>query len=92
MYRCNHCGNYFEEPEAGEMEPDTGYTPQGCPICGFDDFEEVHMCPICWKNYTTEDFCEECYANVSAGLNKLKEELGATQREFEDIIANHFGW
>lgn len=46
-FRCNDCGNYFEEYE--EVEEDRGEfwgmpayeTMYYCPFCGSEDFDEV---------------------------------------------------
>ena len=37
-------------------------------------------------------YCQECYDTVNQSLTELKEKLGATQEDFEDIISNNFGW
>lgn len=91
MFKCKDCGNFFKEPNRTPMEEDTGYVEQTCPHCGSDYFEEAHACPICGEP-TTEDFCQGCYDIVKEGLEALKEKLGATQDNLEQIIVNHFGW
>lgn len=91
MYKCSECEKFFNEPIIGQMEQDTGYVEQTCPHCGSDYFEEAIKCPIC-GNPTTQDFCQDCYDTVKEGLEILKEKLGAEQSDFEDLIANHFGW
>lgn len=91
MFKCKDCGRFFEQPIVCEMEKDTGYVEQTCPHCGGDYFEEAHACPLCGEP-TTEDFCQDCYDIVKEGLEALKEKLGATQDNLEQIISNHFGW
>lgn len=91
MYKCNECEKFFNDPVIGQMEQDTGYVEQTCPHCGSDYFEEAHECPLCGEP-TTEDFCQGCYDIVKEGLEALKEKLGATQDNLEQIISNHFGW
>ena len=91
MFKCNECEKFFSEPVIGQMEQDTGYVEQTCPHCGSDYFEEAIKCPIC-GNPTTQDFCQDCYDTVSKKLSDLRSELNANQSDFEDIIANHFGW
>lgn len=91
MYKCSECEKFFNEPIIGQMEQDTGYVEQTCPHCGSDYFEEAIKCPIC-GNPTTQDFCQDCYDTVSKKLSDLRSELNANQSDFEDIIANHFGW
>lgn len=93
MFQCQnkHCKKFFEDPIMSKVEPDTGYCELTCPHCGSDDFEDANLCP-CGMNHTTEDFCEDCYEQVRLSLDKLKEDLGFTQDDFEQIISNHFGW
>ena len=91
MNECNRCRKIFESP-VERFEADTGYRERTCPYCGDDDISEAHECPICHTNYTSEDFCQECYDTVNQSLTELKEKLGATQEDFEDIISNNFGW
>lgn len=91
MFKCKDCGRFFEKPIVCEMEKDTGYVEQTCPYCESDYFEEAHACPLCGEP-TTEDFCQGCYDIVKEGLEALKEKLGATQDNLEQIISNHFGW
>lgn len=92
MYRCNECGVFFENPVREEMEPDTGYSEQVCPQCRSDYFEEAKLCPACGESYTVDDYCDECMEELKAGLLELKDELGITQEDFEQMIAAHFGW
>ena len=92
MYKCLDCGNFFEKPNRAPMEEDTGYVEQTCPVCGSDYFEEAKLCPICKENYTTDDFCAECYDTIAHELERIRFDMGAEQSDFEDLIANHFGW
>jgi len=92
MFKCKDCGNVFDEPATKEMEKDTGYQECACPYCGSDYYVSAKLCPICKQEYTDQDFCESCCEKVRLVLNDLKERLGADQNDFEDIIANHFGW
>lgn len=92
MYKCNECEKFFNEPVIGQMEQDTGYVEQTCPYCGSDYFEEAKLCPICKENYTTDDFCTECYDTIARELERIRSDMGAEQSDFEDLIANHFGW
>lgn len=45
MYRCNNCGEIFEEPKAIYERHGLEYPPfekiYVCPECGVDDMEEV---------------------------------------------------
>ena len=69
MYRCENCGNLFEEGEQAVWEEPHGLDSppyenwSGCPVCK-GDYEEVHQCKKCgeWK-YDDElynGWCEKC--------------------------------
>lgn len=91
MFKCKECKKVFKSPTVTNLEPETGFADVICPFCGSDYLDEVILC-TCGKNYTTEDFCDDCYEQVMLTLNKLKSDLDYTQNNFEKIIANHFGW
>ena len=91
MYQCNDCKLFFDTPTATDREPDTGAYDVLCPRCGSDYISDAKFCS-CGKAPTTEDFCEDCYEQVRLTINKLKDDLGFEQNDFEQIIANHFGW
>ena len=69
MYRCESCGNLFEEGEQAVWEERHGLdTPpyekwSGCPICK-SSYEEVHQCKECgdWQSEDElyEGWCEKC--------------------------------
>jgi len=90
MIYCNECKNYAEEPYKGRMERETGYIPLTCPHCGSEDFIEAKYCTCGQPTY--QDFCDDCYGAVKVALKELQENLELEDSEFEDIIANHFGW
>ena len=73
MNECNRCRKIFESP-VERFEADTGYREMTCPYCGDDDISEAHECPICHTNYTSEDFCQECYDTVNQSLTELNSE------------------
>lgn len=66
MYRCERCGELFDDPEmrtevVGEyMGAPAKETYAVCPWCGDDELEEMNRC-ICggWKAKTA-DYCDEC--------------------------------
>lgn len=89
---CNNCKSYLDETDIWRTcEPDTGFKSSGCRRCGSEDIVECNACPIC-GSATVEDFCDDCYKTIKTGLNALQEEIGADLGDFQDIIANHFGW
>lgn len=64
-----------------------------CPYDKNHNVVGISQCPICGNDMGENDsFCEDCYEIVSLALNSLKEELDCSQDDFEEIIANHFGW
>ena len=91
MFKCKKCGEIFETPAREPMEKDTGWQGMRCPHCQSENFRMARHCPICGE-WTTQDYCEECYGLVADRLEKLRLELDAKKDDFEDIVANHFGW
>ena len=69
MYRCESCGNLFEEGEQAVWEETHGLdsppyeTMSGCPICK-GDYEEVYQCKKCgdWHSESEiyDGWCEKC--------------------------------
>lgn len=87
MYKCNHCGEFFAEPNIGEMEYDTGYTPSMCPFCGeADDYEDAGVC-ICGEPIEQEeDFCEECKSKIEEALSEAQKSLGYDEDTFYNAL------
>lgn len=69
MYRCENCGNLFEEGEQAVWEETHGLDSppyekwSGCPVCK-GDYEEVHQCKKCGDWHTEDElyegWCEKC--------------------------------
>ena len=69
MYRCESCGNLFEEGEQAVWEERHGLDSppyekwSGCPICK-GDYEEVHQCKECGDWHSDDElyegWCEKC--------------------------------
>ena len=71
MYRCENCGNLFEEGEQavwyenqGECHGVTAMERfSGCPVCK-GDYEEVHQCKKCGEWHSDDElydgWCEKC--------------------------------
>ena len=78
MYRCEECGNLFEEGEQAEWTEMHGFSYgngeewQGCPICK-GDYEEINPCKICggYDNETNDGFCEKCQKDIMKRFNQL---------------------
>ena len=63
MYRCENCGNLFEEGEQARWTEEHGEKWDGCPLCR-GGYEEVHQCKECgdWhtENELYDGWCEKC--------------------------------
>ena len=69
MYRCENCGNLFEEGEQAVWKENHGLdsppyeTWSGCPICR-GDYEEVNQCKKCGDWHSEDElydgWCEKC--------------------------------
>ena len=69
MFRCESCGNLFEEGEQAVWEELHGLDSppyekfSGCPVCK-GDYEEVHQCKKCgeWRydDELYDGWCEKC--------------------------------
>ena len=69
MYRCESCGNLFEEGEQAVWEEPHGLDSppyekfSGCPVCK-GDYEEVYQCKKCGDWHTEDElyegWCEKC--------------------------------
>ena len=69
MFRCESCGNLFEEGEQAVWEEHHGLDSppyeklSGCPVCK-GDYEEVHQCKNCGDWHSDDElyegWCEDC--------------------------------
>ena len=69
MYRCENCGNLFEEGEQAVWEETHGLDSppyekfSGCPVCNCE-YEEVYKCKECGDWHTDDElyngWCENC--------------------------------
>ena len=69
MFRCESCGNLFEEGEQAVWEETHGLDSppyekwSGCPVCK-GDYEEVHQCKECGDWHSDDElydgWCEKC--------------------------------
>ena len=69
MYRCENCGNLFEEGKQAVWEETHGLDSppyekwSGCPVCK-GDYEEVYQCKECGDWHSDDDlyagWCEKC--------------------------------
>ena len=63
MFRCESCGNLFEEGEQAVWTEEHGEKWDGCPLCR-GGYEEVHQCKKCGDWHTEDElyegWCENC--------------------------------
>lgn len=98
MYKCNECDAEFEvgkiETEMHrELDAVWFEEYQVCPECGKQNFESVVACK-CGEAYIkdTQEFCDDCYSDVSAFANRLSEMRGLSWKDTVDLIASWGEW
>ena len=101
MYICKECGKVFEEPCVEHDDPSPQgvglasgyYTYTYCPHCGSDEFTEADLCLCCGDYIPSGDvLCKDCRADVAQTLTELKESMKLNQDDFEEAVAQYFGW
>ena len=96
MKGCNDCGALFEtckvikEPH---YEVDTRIYEEisVCPECGSDDWIDVKLCSWCEERYyddSIQDYCDDCYADVSSMANQLAYTGNKSFAEAKDLIGS----
>ena len=95
MYKCKDCGNVFDEGEEqmsmehmGECHGFPAYEKSyGCPHCG-GNYEEIEPCKICgsYEVETSEEFCEDCVADMRKKFDKFLQDLTDEEKECLNII------
>ena len=102
MYVCNYCGKMFEEPSlihddpspSGVGLPSGHYTYQACPYCGDEDIEGTSHCVSCEIDFSGngECLCDDCKKELADALDEIRKDMKLTQDDFEQAIAEYFGW
>ena len=85
MYKCDECGNIFEEPARWQEErsgdgwawEDTG----GSPCCK-SGYYEVDECECCGVNYTDDDYCDECLRDFEDTMEEAQANMGIDYNTF----------
>ena len=89
MYKCEECGNLFEEGEQVEWVETHGLDSppyerwSGCPICK-GGYAEIKPCKICgsYNHDFDEDYCEQCKKDVRKRFSTfIEEEFTKEERE-----------
>lgn len=79
MYKCDECGEVFEEPV--EQIEDTGEIWNASPCCK-SDYERVNVCECGQTMGIGEKFCEECQEEIQKKFNELLQS-NFTEEEIE---------
>lgn len=99
MYRCNECGNLFEEGEQAiwyEHHPCGMGTAleefSGCPLCK-GDYEKIKPCIVCgeYVQNLEEGVCESCRKEFKVRFDEaLKNNF--TEKEIKILLALYGEW
>lgn len=101
MYKCERCEAIFEAPEiytddpspAGVGLPSGSYHYERCPFCHGDRIEETKECPACEAQHVRDGIlCDDCAEWLAGELENMRVTLHLSMDDFQDEIANHFGW
>ena len=101
MYVCDECGEVFDSPviEHDDPSPPGVGLPSGaykyyyCPNCGSDHIKDGEECKACGEwHITGRALCGACADDLADSLDRLRRGMGLTQDDFEQAIADHFGW
>ena len=89
MYKCEKCGNLFEEGEQVEWVEMDGFNYgngekwKGCPICK-GNYKKINPCKICgsYEHDYGEDYCNDCKKDVQKRFSTfIEEEFTEEERE-----------
>lgn len=92
MYRCDTCGNDFEEPAKWtEERSGDGWaheTVTASPCCG-TGYYELHPCHWCGEVAVDEytDYCDVCTKNMQIELEDIAYRAGKTFDELLEFIS-----
>ena len=90
MYKCDCCGNIFEEPARWREERSgDGWayeTMTGSPCCK-DGYTEVHECETCINLIPLyDDFCEECEREIDNLMQEAQVNGGYDYETFCKLV------
>ena len=94
MYKCNVCDAEFTEPKDekerhNELDGEWFEEYGVCPECGKNNFEEVKGCG-CGEAYIklTDEFCNECYEDVSKLVSRLSIDRGLAWVDARELVSS----
>ena len=102
MYICKDCGEVFEKAVVVREDP----SPQGvsltageyeyetCPYCDSDNIDGAEECVCCGEYHDADEgiICEECKDGIKEELEEIRIRNGFTKDDFEQVVAEIFGW
>lgn len=78
--RCNNCRFTADNKEWNHFK-ENGMTITLCPICGQEDWDELHFHCLCCGEPSAEEYCDDCKDEMK---ERWKEFTGKmTDEEFE---------
>lgn len=106
MYKCRTCGEVFCDDEIINVIEENYHLPRSeyphperrvvetlCPNCSSDDFGEADECKSCGDMYVGDGvLCRDCADFLGKELENIRVTMDITMDDFQDAIANHFGW
>ena len=103
MLICCECEKTFREEDAfvvlddpspaGVGLPSGAYEYITCPFCGSDILEEAAQCRSCEEYFIgDETICPHCRKEVGDQLEEIRLNMKLTKDDFEQVIAEYFGW
>ena len=71
-YKCEECGNLFEEGEQSYEMGNMAETFSGCPVCN-GSYKQIKPCKICgsFNHNIDEKFCNNCKNNFRKELMSI---------------------
>lgn len=83
VYKCEECGNLFEDGEQARWTEAHGEAWGCCPICK-GGYEEAEPCKICgtYQHNSDEEYCEDCKKDVKKRFAEfIEREFSKEERE-----------
>jgi hypothetical protein len=95
---CSNCKEVVEVRPEAEVIVEDGHsyevgTYYNCPNDSDHELQEVAICPVCGREMGYyDDFCPACYETGTQWLTEMRDQMGLTQSQLEDLIGNIMGW
>lgn len=95
---CSDCKKVVEVTPQVELMNIDGRTYEAgtyyeCPEDSLHELQEIRKCPICGNEMGYYDeFCPDCYTEANQYLTEMRDKMGLTQSQLEDLVGNVLGW